>query len=134
MNTLKKILNFFAWLLTLLLQAALGMVAGTFGVGMGQGRMPISLVYTGLGIFIAVFLLGALAIAMRKSIQPKKYLARLIFAFAGMLIPIAVLISVGTSQGYDSELINGSLGLLMTVLAILLAIVGFYLPGWCKKK
>ncbi|MFH2039072.1 MAG: hypothetical protein ABIJ65_06520 [Chloroflexota bacterium] len=78
--------------------------------------------------------LGALAIAMRKSIQPKKYLARLIFAFAGMLVPIAVLIAVGTSQGYDSELINGGLGMLMTVLAVILAIVGFYLPGWFKKK
>ncbi|MFH2039073.1 MAG: hypothetical protein ABIJ65_06525 [Chloroflexota bacterium] len=35
MNTLKKILDFFAWLLTLLLQATLGMVAGMFAVGIG---------------------------------------------------------------------------------------------------
>ncbi|MFH2039078.1 MAG: hypothetical protein ABIJ65_06550 [Chloroflexota bacterium] len=134
MNTLKKILNFFAWLLTLLLQAALGMVAATFSVAVGQGRMPISLVYTGLGILLGVYLLGALAIAMRKSIQPKKYLPRLVFAFVGMLGPILVLYLVGNSQGYDSEIISGGLGLLMTGLAVLLAIVGFHLPGWFRKK
>ncbi len=133
MNTLKKILNFFAWLITLLLQAALGMVAGTVGVGIGQGKMPDSLLITGLGIVIGVFLVGALAIAVRKSIQPKKYLPRLVYAFIGMLVPMAALVAVGTSQGYDSELIDGGLGLLMTVLAVLLAIIGFYLPGWFKK-
>ncbi len=51
-----------------------------------------------------------------------------------VLIPIAILVAVGLKEGFDSEVINGGLGLILTVLANLVGTIGFYIPGWCKGK
>jgi hypothetical protein len=134
MNAVKKILDILAWIVTILLQVATGQVAGTLALAIGRGQMPASLFLLGLGIGVGVFLIGALAILARRAIRPKKFLSRLGLTLAGVLIPIAILAAVGSSQGFDSEILNGGLGLLLTLLACILGTLGFYIPGWIKGK
>ncbi len=134
MSTGKKILSVLGWIITVILQAAFGQIAGTIALAMGGGKMPESMIFLGIGIAGGVFLIGALAILLRRAIQPKKYLSRLGFTVLGVLIPLAILVTIGLSQGFDSEIINGGLGLLLTLLASLLGMIGFYFPGWVKRK
>ncbi|MEW6093532.1 MAG: hypothetical protein AB1531_06155 [Chloroflexota bacterium] len=134
MSAVKKIFSVLGWIITIVLQIAFGQVAGTFALAIGQGRMPESMIFLGMGIAVGVYIIGALAILLRRAIRPKKYLARLGFTCVGVLIPIAILVAVGLSQGFDSEILNGGLGLLLTLLACILGVVGFYLPGWVKRR
>lgn len=134
MNAVKKILSVLGWILTIMFQIAFGQIAGTFALAIGQGKMPESMIFLGIGIAAGVYLIGALAILLRRAIRPKKYLARLGLTCVGVLIPIAILVAVGLSQGFDSEIINGGLGLLLTLLASILGMLGFYIPGWVKRK
>ena len=134
MNSFKKILRFFFGLITILLQGAAGMLAGTLAVGMTQGQMPISLIFTGVGIWMGVFLVGAVALALRRNVKPKKYMLRLLVSLAGAAIPIAILIFFGAAKGYDNPTISDGLGLQMTILAAVLGIIGFYAPGWFGRK
>ena len=134
MNSFKKILSFFFGLITILLQGAAGMLAGTLAVGMTQGQMPLSLLFTGVGIWIGVFLVGAVALALRRKVRPRKYLLRLLVSLAGVVIPIAILIFFGAAKGYDNPTISDGLGLQMTILAAVLGILGFYAPGWFGRK
>ncbi len=134
MNSIKKVLNVLVWIITILLQIAMGQIAGTIALAIGQGKMPESMFLLWIGIALGVFLIGALAILLRRAIQPKKYLSRLGFTSLGVLIPVAILLVIGLSQGFDSEIINGGLGLLLTLLASVLGMLGFFLPGWKKRK
>lgn len=134
MNSVRKILNVLVWIITVVLQVALGQVAGTIALAIGQGKMPESMFLLWIGIAVGVFLIGALAILLRRAIQPKKYLSRLGFTSLGVLIPVAILSVIGLSLGFNSEIINGGLGLLLTLLASVLGMIGFFLPGWIKRK
>ena len=134
MSTGKKILSVLGWIITVILQVAFGQIAGTIALAIGRGKMPESMIFLGIGIAVGVFLIGALAILLRRAIQPKKYLSRLGFTVLGVLIPLAILVAIGLSQGFDSEIINGGLGLLLTLLASILGMIGFYVPGWIKRK
>ena len=134
MNSFKKILRFLIDLIIILLQGALGMAVGTLAVGMTKGQMPVSLITTAVGIWVGVFLVGALALSMRKRVKTKKYLARLLANLVGVAIPIGYLIYVGATKGYDSPVISEGLGLQMTILAAALGIVGFYAPSWFGRK
>ena len=134
MNVFRKILRFFVSLITILMQGALGMIAGTLAVSMSNGQMPLALIYTGIGIWAGVFLLGAIVLALRKNVRPRKFLSRLLLSLVGAAIPIAILSYFGASEGYDSPRITGGLGLEMTLLAALLSIIGFYAPGWSRRK
>jgi len=133
-NIIKKILNVLAWIITFALQIALGQITGTVALAIGRGKMPGSMILLWIGITIGVFLIGALAILLRRSIRPKKYLFRLGMTGLGALIPIAILIFIGLSQGFDSEIINGGLGLILTLFACILGMICFYIPGWIKNK
>ncbi len=134
MNAVKKILSVLGWIIAIMFQIAFGQIAGTFALAIGRGKMPESMIFLGMGIAVGVYLIGALAILLRRAIRPKKYLFRLGLTCVGVLIPIAILVAVGLSQGFDSEILNGGLGLLLTLLACILGVVGFYLPGWIKRK
>ncbi len=134
MSTGKKILSVLGWIITVILQVAFGQIAGTIALAIGRGEMPESMIFLGIGIAVGIFLIGALAILLRRAIQPKKYLSRLGFTVLGVLIPLTILVAIGLSQGFDSEIINGGLGLLLTLLASVLGMIGFYVPGWVKRK
>jgi hypothetical protein len=134
MKVVLKIFNVIAWLFTLVFQVAFGQAGGTLGAGMGQGKMPISLVYLWLMMTVGVYIVGLVAVLLRPRIHPKRLLSRLLWTCVGTAVPIAILVAVGASQGYDSQTISGGLGLILTVLATLLGILGFYIPGWKKRK
>ena len=134
MDIFKKVLSFFVSLIIILLQGALGMIAGTLAVGMTQGQMPASLVYTGVGIWLGVLIVGVPALSLRKKVISKKYLARLLASMLGAAIPTAILIYIGATKGYDSPRISEGLGMQMTLLAAGLSILGFYAPGWFGRK
>ena len=134
MNFLKKLLNFFAWLITSLFQVIVGMVLATLAVGLTQGQMPISLIIAALGLLVGVYAAGAVIIALRKSIQSKRYFLRLVLSFVGVFIPYAYMIYSGSIIGYDNPRFSEGLGLLMTILAALLGVIGFSLPGWFGRK
>ncbi len=134
MSAFMKFLSVLGWIITIVLQIAFGQIAGTFALAIGRGEMPESMIFLGIGIAVGVYLIGALAILLRRAIRPKKYLARLGLTCVGVFIPIAILVAVGLSQGFDSEIINGGLGLLLTLLASVLGMLGFYIPGWVKRK
>ena len=134
MSAIKKILNVLAWIITIVFQIALGQIAGTIAIAIVQGKMPESMILLWVGITVGVFLIGALAILLRRTIRPKKYLFRLGLTGLGVLIPVAILIAVGLNQGFDSEIISGGLGLILTLLASILGMIGFYIPGWIKSK
>ncbi|MBI4731996.1 MAG: hypothetical protein HY781_07700 [Chloroflexi bacterium] len=76
MSTVKKILSVLGWIITIVLQIAFGQIAGTFALAIGRGKMPESMIFLGIGIAVGVYLIGALAILLRRLIRPKKYLAR----------------------------------------------------------
>ena len=134
MNTLKKIFSILGWIITIVLQIALGQIGGTLAIAIGQGKMQESMILLWVGITAGVFLIGALAILLRHAIHPKKYIFRLGLTCLGALIPITVLLIFGLNQGFDSEIISGGLGLILTLFASILGLIGFYIPGWIKSK
>ncbi|MFC2063587.1 hypothetical protein ACFLXB_00625 [Chloroflexota bacterium] len=134
MSASKKIFSFFVWLITTLFQIILGMVFGTIAVGMTQGKMPLSLIFSAVGLLVGIYLVGVIAIALNKSIQPKRYSLRLLLCFLGVLVPFAYLIYTGSNIGYDHPRISEGLGLQVTILAALLGIIGFNLPAWFGRK
>ncbi|MBI2845760.1 MAG: hypothetical protein HYX86_04350 [Chloroflexi bacterium] len=71
---------------------------------------------------------------LRQAIRSKKFLARLGFPALGALLPLAVLLAIGVSQGFDSEILNAGLGLILSVLATVLGLIVFYVPGWIGSK
>lgn len=134
MSAVKKIFNVLSWIITILFQVASGQIAGRIAITIGQGKVLESIIFLWIGIAVGVFLIGALAILLRRSIYPKKYLSRLGLTSLGVLIPIAILVAVGLSQGFYSEIFNNGLGLMLKRLAYIFGMIGFYIPGWIKSK
>lgn len=131
---MKKLLSVLGWVVTIPLQGVVGYLAGVAGLGVGRGAMPVSIIFMWLAITLGLFLVGALALLLRRAMQPKRYLARLGVAALGVLIPLAIMVAVGLSQGFDSEALSGGLGLLLPLLAAVLGLVGFYIPGWMRSR
>jgi hypothetical protein len=129
-----KFLSGLGWLITIPLQVIIGYLAGVFALGIARGALPVGILYIWLGITLGIFLMGALVLLVRRAIRPKKYLARLGFTLLGAAIPLAILWALGTSQGFDSQAIQGGLGLLLPILAAILGLVGFYVTGWFGRK
>lgn len=131
---MKKLLSVLGWIVTILLQGVIGYLAGVVGLGIGRGAMPVSIIFMWLAITLGLFLVGALALLLRRAMRPKRYLARLGVAALGVMIPLAIMVAVGLSQGFDSEALSGGLGLLLPLLATILGLVGFYVPGWVGSR
>jgi len=129
---MKKFLSILGWIITIPIQFALGYMAAVIALGAGQGAMPISAIYMWVGTSLGVFAVGAIALLLRRAVQPKRFGARLLGAAVGVLIPYAIMLILGMTQGFDS--MNQGLGLILPILAALLGLIGFYVAGGKVKK
>jgi hypothetical protein len=126
----KKVLNIAGWAVVVILQALLGTFSGFILSGTGYNTWLSYLLSWWVGDTIGVFIIGAIALALRRSVQSKNYFMRFTACAFGALLPIGVLIMLSYISGFDSDLIQGSWGAMLTVLAVVTGILGFYVPGW----
>jgi hypothetical protein len=130
METGRKILNVIGWVVTILLQALLGFFVGYIFSVVGYNTWLSTILSLWVGDTIGIFIIGAISLALRHSMQPKSYFMRFSACAFGALIPIGVLILLSITSGYDSDLIQGGWGAILTVLSVATGILGFYVPGW----
>jgi hypothetical protein len=128
-SNLLKILDWLAWVITIPLQVVLAFIVGEFILLLGNREMPISIIQLWLTTTLSIFLIGALAISVRKSITPKKYLIRICFVALGVLLPLAILSIIGVAFNADNEIINSEPGMYLPLLAPILGTIGFYIPS-----
>lgn len=86
MRTIKTLLDFVAWIVSVLLQIVGGLVGGYIMFAEGYG----DLVYMWLGMTVSIFLLGVLAIFFRRAITPKNYVLRLGLVAVGTSLPLII--------------------------------------------
>ena len=129
---MKKFLSILGWIVTIPLQLALGYLAAVIATGAGRGAMPVSVIYMWVGTSLGIFAVGAIALLLRRAVQPKRFGARLLGAAVGALIPYAIMLIIGMTRGFDS--LNQGLGLILPILAALLGLIGFYVAGGKNKK
>lgn len=86
MKGIKELLNFVAWIFTVLLQIVGGMVGGYLMFAEGYG----SLIYMWFGMTMSIFGIGALAILFRPAITPKNYILRLGLVAAVTAVPLVI--------------------------------------------
>src|SRR5215208_1117758 len=86
MMTTGRILSWFAWLITIALQVIVGYIVGVLAFLIGNGEMPISIILMWLGMTLSIFLIGTIAISLRKTFVPKKYFARIGFVALSVLV------------------------------------------------
>ncbi len=130
MNVAQKILDIIGWIVTLLLQVLLGLFLGFVFSVIGRSTWLLDFISMWLGDTIGVFAIGALALLIRRSTHPRILLMRLGATALGALIPIGILILLVLSLGYESEAIQDRWGAILTMLAVVTALVGFYFPSW----
>ncbi|MEW6717487.1 MAG: hypothetical protein AB1345_08290 [Chloroflexota bacterium] len=134
MSVGKKILNVVSWIITIPVQGGLGIFLGFIASVLGRITWILSLTLMWLGITIGLYAIGALSLALRKGIRHKKYLVRISSTGLGVLIPMALLLVLALKLGYDSAVISDRWGPLLSFFAIVLGLLGFYLPGWFGSK
>jgi hypothetical protein len=130
MENSRKTLNIAIWTATIVLQALFGTFAGFILSGTGYNTWLSYLLSWWVGDTIGIFVVGAISLVMRRSIQPKSYFMRFVACAFGALLPIGVLIVLSYIAGFDSDLIQGSWGAILTLLAVVTGILGFYVPSW----
>jgi hypothetical protein len=130
MSVAWKILNIIGWIVTLLLQILLGLFLGFVFSVIGRSTWLLDFISLWLGDTIGVFAVGALALLLRRSTQPKIYLLRLGATALGALMPILILIVLVLTLGYESDVIQGRWGAILTMLAVVTGLAGFYIPSW----
>lgn len=130
MDTGRKILYVTGWIVTIILQALLGFFMGYIFSIVGYNTWLSTILSLWVGDTIGIFIIGAISVAMRPSVQPKNYFMRFSACAFGALLPIAVLIVLSFSKGYDSDIIQGGWGAILTVLSVMTGILGFYIPSW----
>jgi hypothetical protein len=129
MGIVKKVLDWLAWIITISLQVITGLIVGEAAFNLGFGKMPISIIQMWLGMTLSIFLIGALAISLRKTIVPKKYLARASFVALGVILPLAILAAIGVALNADNEIINSEPDSVLPILAPIFGMIGFYIPS-----
>lgn len=130
MNNGGKILAVLGWIITIIFQALLGLFMGYIFSIVGYNTWLTTILSLWVGDAIGIFIVGATSLALRPSVQPKNYFMRFSASAFGALLPIAVLIVLSYITGYDSDLIQGGWGAMLTVLSIVTGILGFYIPSW----
>jgi hypothetical protein len=145
---MNKPLSVLGWIFTILLQGMIGYVLGIlimiiFSGPIAKGPTSLPFFEMWLGITLGIFGVGAIGLLFRKPIQFKKYPVRLVITALGACIPFALFRALFSSNypGYVHGLINDILLLIITLaplmsvpLAVVLGIIGFYIPSWFKDK
>ena len=126
----KRILNIAGWTVIILLQALFGFFGGYIFSIVGYNTWLSTILSLWVGDTIGIFVIGAIVLAFRRSVQPKNYFMRFIACAFAALLPIGVLIILSYFAGYDSDLIQGGWGAMLTVLTVVTGILGFYIPNW----
>lgn len=124
----RKILDTAGWIVTILLQVLLGLFLGFVFSVIGRSTWLLDFMSLWLGDTIGVFAVGAVALLIRRSMQPRIFLPRLGATALAAMLPILILILLVLSAGYESELIQGGLGALLTMLTPVSGVLGFYAP------
>lgn len=126
----KKILNIAGWTVIIITQALLGFFGGYIFSIVGYNTWLSTILSLWVGDTIGIFIIGAIVLAFRRSVQPKNYFMRFIACAFAALLPIGVLIILSYFAGYDSDLVQGGWGAMLTVLTVVTGILGFYIPNW----
>src|SRR5688572_28772441 len=129
MDAVRKVLGWLAWIITIFLQVIVAFIVGEGAFNLGSGKMPISIIVMWLGMTSSVFLIGALAISLHKTISPKRYFARISFAALGVFLPLAILSVIGIALNADHEIINDEPAIFLPFLAPIFGVIGFFIPG-----
>ncbi len=118
-----------AYFLTALLQIVVQVDADTLA---GLVRL---LVITWLADCAGIYLLGWLALRIRRPEGPRRLDLRLLLVVLGTLLPLLIPILVYRSPESLSPAAQQLYAAVPTpALAVLLGIIGFHLPGWLKAK
>lgn len=134
MSTVKRVLSVLGWIITIPVQAVVGYCVGYLAPLFDARQILIAPLIMWLGITISLFLVGGLAILLRRSIRPKRYLARLGLTALGAFIPMAILTAMDPPYGLRFEIVSTHTEFDLLYLAIVLGLVGFYVPGWIRRK
>ncbi|HLO18306.1 MAG TPA: hypothetical protein VK206_25970 [Anaerolineales bacterium] len=143
MGLLRKTVSAIIWIVTILAQLAIAFYAGMIAFSMGNGEIPASVLFMWLGTVFGIFIIGTIPLSLRRSLSPKKYLARLTITALGVLYPLAFTATFGYALNADREIIGSGLdffnfsavgGFLFIFSAPVLGIIGFYIANWVVTK
>lgn len=134
MSTVKRVLSVLGWIITIPVQAVVGYCVGYLAPFFAEEHLLIPPPVMWLGITISLFVVGGLAILLRRSIRPKRYLARLGLTSLGAFIPMAILTAMDPPYGLRFGIVGTHAEFDLLYLAILLGLVGFYVPGWIRRE
>ena len=129
MSIVWKILNVIGWILAIM-QPMIGFFGGFIFAVVGYNTWLSYTLSLWVGDAVGIFAAGAIALLLRRSEAPKRFFMRFAATAFGSLIPIGVLIVLSMNLGYDSEVIQGRWGAILTVLAVVTGVIGFYTPSW----
>jgi hypothetical protein len=138
---MKRTLNFLGWCLAVFLQGGSGYLMGCLLSGRlafpPMGMIPFPMTFWA-GISVGVFVFGVALLAIRKQFQTRELAPRLALTAAGAFIPV-ITTQLWNSTRFGPMPLSGFAGALILFLiyaniheAILLGLVGFYLPRWIK--
>lgn len=134
MNALRYLAALLGKLLILVLQAALAVLLGFLTSVVGQAVFALSMIGMWIGITAGINLIGWGGLALRKSMLTKQYGLRLGFSAFGALLPTITLLVIIMRMGAGSPLVSDRYGPLLSGLAVLLGLLGYYSPPWLKIK
>lgn len=129
MGTVSGILGVAVRIATILAQAAIGFIVGFVMLAMARGPWAVSIILFGAGLVVGSVGIGWLAIALRKSVISKRYIVRASGAIVGAFAPLIALVVIGLRFGSGSSIVEDRWGPILSVLAPITTVAGFYLAG-----
>jgi hypothetical protein len=123
------ILNVIGWMLTIM-QPLIGFFGGFIFSVVGYNTWLSTILSLWVGDAIGIYAAGAIALLLRRSEDPKRFFMRFAATAFGSLIPIGILIVLSMKLGYESDVIQDRWGSILSLLAVVAGVIGFYVPGW----
>src|SRR5512145_1077895 len=121
-----------SYILLFLFQIVIGLLGFVISGRISQYSWLINMLLLWLGVTLGMYL-GGVPFFFQKSFTPKKSLIRFATTALGASIPVLLLILLGIGLGIH-DAIYVVVAPILASLALVLSLLGFFMPGWFPEK